>query len=90
IAHGEGNYYCDRETLKRLRDENRIIFRYASAAGIVSDASNPNGSVDSIAGIMNEKGNVLGMMPHPERASEKILGCEDGRKIWESILNSMV
>ncbi|HXV28126.1 MAG TPA: phosphoribosylformylglycinamidine synthase subunit PurQ, partial [bacterium] len=89
IAHGEGNYYCDDKTLKALQDSNRIVFRYASPEGKVADAFNPNGSVDSIAGILNEKGNILGMMPHPERASEAILASEDGRKIWESLLGSL-
>ncbi|MBI3312978.1 MAG: phosphoribosylformylglycinamidine synthase subunit PurQ [Candidatus Omnitrophica bacterium] len=86
IAHGEGNYYCDDETLKRLQNESRIIFRYSSEKGEVSDAFNPNGSRDNIAGIINEKRNVLGMMPHPERASETILSSVDGRKIWESLI----
>lgn len=86
IAHGEGNYYCDDETLKRLKNENRIIFQYASASGEVSDEFNPNGSRENIAGIINEGGNVLGMMPHPERATDLILGSVDGRPIWESLL----
>ena len=86
IAHGEGNYYCDAETLKRLNDEDRIAFRYSSEKGELGEAYNPNGSVEHIAGILNEKRNVLGMMPHPERASERVLGCEDGKKIWESLL----
>jgi phosphoribosylformylglycinamidine synthase len=86
IAHGEGNYYCDDETLKLLQDQSRIAFRYSSADGSVTEEFNPNGSRDNIAGILNEKRNVLGMMPHPERASESILASEDGRKIWESIL----
>ncbi len=86
IAHGEGNYFCDDETLKRLKNENRIAFRYSSERGELGDEFNPNGSVDHIAGILNEKRNVLGMMPHPERASEAILSSEDGRKIWESLL----
>ena len=86
IAHGEGNYYCDAETLKRLKGEDRIAFRYSSEAGELGDEFNPNGSVEHIAGILNEKRNVLGMMPHPERASEMILGCEDGKGIWESLL----
>lgn len=89
IAHGEGNYFCNDETLKRLRDENRIVFRYASEKGELDDAFNPNGSRDHIAGIINEKGNVLGMMPHPERASEAVLGSEDGRKIWESLFECL-
>lgn len=85
IAHGEGNYFCDGETLKRLQDEDRIAFRYSSETGELGDEFNPNGSVEHIAGILNEKRNVLGMMPHPERASETVLGSEDGRKIWESL-----
>lgn len=86
IAHGEGNYFCDDDTLKQLQDESRIAFRYSSEAGKVADEFNPNGSRDHIAGILNEKRNVLGMMPHPERASEEILASEDGKKIWESLL----
>ncbi len=86
IAHGEGNYYCDDETLKKLQDSGRIAFRYSSAEGKVADEFNPNGSRDHIAGILNEKGNVLGMMPHPELASEIILASEDVIKIWESLL----
>jgi phosphoribosylformylglycinamidine synthase len=86
IAHGEGNYYCDDNTLKRLQDSSRIVFRYVSPRGEMGDEFNPNGSRDHIAGIINEKGNILGMMPHPERASEPILASEDGKKIWESVL----
>lgn len=86
IAHGEGNYYCDEDTLKRLNDEARVIFRYSSEKGEVGDAFNPNGSRDNIAGIVNERRNVLGMMPHPERASEPVLSSVDGKKIWESLL----
>lgn len=77
IAHGEGNYYCDEETLKKLEANNQIAFRYAS---------NPNGSLLDIAGIVNEKGNVLGMMPHPERAVDELLGGADGLKMFRSIL----
>lgn len=86
IAHGEGNYFCDEETLERLEKEDRIAFRYCSREGELADKFNPNGSVDHIAGILNEKRNVLGMMPHPERASEAILASEDGKRIWESLL----
>ncbi|MFZ5801942.1 MAG: phosphoribosylformylglycinamidine synthase subunit PurQ [Candidatus Omnitrophota bacterium] len=86
VAHGEGNYYCDDETLKMLEAEGRVAFRYCSEAGVCDERSNPNGSRSNIAGILNARGNVLGMMPHPERASEKVLGSEDGRKIWESFL----
>ena len=88
IAHGEGNYFCDEKTLETLETSNRIAFRYASETGELGDSFNPNGSLSHIAGILNETGNVLGMMPHPERASEKVLSSDDGRKIWESILNS--
>ncbi|MDA2302825.1 phosphoribosylformylglycinamidine synthase subunit PurQ [Bacillus cereus] len=77
IAHGEGNYYCDEATLKRLEENNQIAFRYVE---------NPNGSVSDIAGIVNEKGNVLGMMPHPERAVDELLGGAEGLKVFQSIL----
>jgi len=86
IAHGEGNYYCDDETLKRLNGEARVAFRYVSPQGAGGPQFNPNGSRDDIAGILNEKRNVLGMMPHPERASEGMLASVDGKKIWESLL----
>jgi phosphoribosylformylglycinamidine synthase subunit PurQ / glutaminase len=88
IAHGEGNYFCDDQTLESLEANNRIAFRYASETGELGDAFNPNGSRAHVAGILNERGNVLGMMPHPERASEQVLGCEDGKKIWESLLST--
>jgi phosphoribosylformylglycinamidine synthase subunit PurQ / glutaminase len=78
IAHGEGNYYCDEETLKQLQANNQIVFKYNNI--------NPNGSLDDIAGITNEKGNVLGMMPHPERAVDTLLGSADGLKIFQSIV----
>ncbi|KAB2399678.1 MULTISPECIES: phosphoribosylformylglycinamidine synthase subunit PurQ [Bacillus cereus group] len=77
IAHGEGNYYCDEATLKQLEENNQIAFRYVE---------NPNGSVSDIAGIVNEKGNVLGMMPHPERAVDELLGSAEGLKVFQSIL----
>ncbi|GAV26237.1 phosphoribosylformylglycinamidine synthase subunit PurQ [Carboxydothermus islandicus] len=86
IAHGEGNYYCEPDTLKRLIANGQVVFRYCNSRGEVTEDANPNGSLYNIAGIINEKGNVLGMMPHPERCSEKILGGEDGRVIWESII----
>lgn len=79
IAHGEGNYYCDDATLATLKANNQIIFRYVN---------NPNGSVDDIAGISNEAGNVVGMMPHPERAVDSLLGSEDGKKMFTSILKA--
>ena len=86
ISHGEGRYYADAETLARLEAERRVVFRYCDAAGQATAAANPNGSTDNIAGIINERGNVLGMMPHPERACEALLGGEDGLYIWRSIL----
>jgi phosphoribosylformylglycinamidine synthase subunit PurQ / glutaminase len=78
IAHGEGNYYCDEETLKKLIENRQIVFRYYN--------ENPNGSLHDIAGIVNEKGNVLGMMPHPERAVDALLGSADGLKLFQSIV----
>ncbi len=87
ISHGEGNYHADDETLAMLQDEGRVVFRYCDADGVVSAASNPNGSRDNIAGVLNAEGNVLGMMPHPERASEALLGGEDGLSIWRSIID---
>lgn len=88
IAHAEGNYYCSDEVFGSLRDEQRIPFRYSNEAGEVDDASNPNGSIDNIAGIINQKGNVLGMMPHPERASRLVLGSSDGMAILENFVRA--
>ncbi len=90
IAHGEGNYFADAETIKALEENGQVLFRYCDAFGEVSDDSNPNGSINNIAGIMNKNGNVMGMMPHPERACELPLGSADGKKVFESILNSFV
>ncbi|WP_270168368.1 phosphoribosylformylglycinamidine synthase subunit PurQ [Paenibacillus sp. SYP-B4298] len=81
IAHGEGNYYCDEATLAELKANNQIVFRYKAGA-------NPNGSVEDIAGVSNKQGNVVGMMPHPERAVNKLLGSEDGKRMFTSILNA--
>jgi len=89
IAHGEGNYYCDEATLAALESEGRIVFRYCDRQGRITDEANPNGSVANIAGICNEGRNVLGMMPHPERCSDSILGWTDGRLVFESILQSL-
>jgi phosphoribosylformylglycinamidine synthase len=89
IAHGEGNYFCDGGTLEDLNAAGRVVFRYVADDGTATDAANPNGSVDNIAGIVNQKGNVLGMMPHPERASEEILNSADGRAIWESLISCL-
>lgn len=85
IAHNEGCYYADQETLQILKENHQIMFRYCSNSGVMSEEDNPNGSLENIAGICNREGNVLGMMPHPERASEKILGSSNGRIIFESI-----
>jgi phosphoribosylformylglycinamidine synthase len=85
IAHAEGNYICDNQTLEELRDEDRIVFRYCDVAGNVTDAANPNGSLDNIAGICSRERNVLGLMPHPERACEDLLGSSDGRDLFRSL-----
>jgi len=89
VSHGEGNYKIDPNGLKSLQDNDQILFRYCNANGELTDEANFNGSTDHIAGITNKNKNVLGMMPHPERAMEKILGSEDGLPIFESILNSL-
>ncbi len=89
IAHGEGNYFADEDTIKSLTDNNQIVFKYSSAEGYISEEYNPNGSVLNIAGIMNKKGNVLGMMPHPERATDPVLGNSDGSIILNSIINNV-
>jgi phosphoribosylformylglycinamidine synthase len=86
IAHGEGNYTADAETLAGLEEEGQIILRYCDEEGEVTGASNPNGSVQNIAGICNGGFNVFGLMPHPERASEDILGSTDGLLVWESVM----
>ncbi|MGH8726470.1 MAG: phosphoribosylformylglycinamidine synthase subunit PurQ, partial [Burkholderiales bacterium] len=92
IAHMEGNYFCEPETLAELERNNQIVFRYATAVGEVVDTeeANPNGALANIAGICNRGRNVLGLMPHPERASESLMGSTDGRLIFESLINSMV
>ena len=89
IAHGEGNYYADAATLADLEANNQIVFRYTSATGDVDESSNPNGSLNNIAGICNREGNVLGMMPHPERASDPLLGGTDGIRLFKGILAAM-
>lgn len=89
IAHEYGRYYADTKTLQKLQDNHQILFQYASEEGVVSSDFNPNGSLLNIAGIQNEKGNVVGVMPLPERALEEILGNVDGKEIWESILQNI-
>lgn len=87
VAHGEGNYFTDYDQLKALQDKDQIVFRYCDADGQLTEPANFNGSTAHIAGICNEQRNILGMMPHPERAVEKELGSADGRLLFESILN---
>ncbi|MGH9822737.1 MAG: phosphoribosylformylglycinamidine synthase subunit PurQ [Blastocatellia bacterium] len=89
IAHGDGNYFCDADTLTELKRENRIVLRYCDAAGNVRPEANPNGSLDNIAGICNRERNVLGLMPHPERASEELLCSADGRIIFSSLADTL-
>lgn len=89
IAHGDGNYYADSETLKSLEENNQIVFQYSSEKGENTEAFNPNGSVMNIAGIINRRGNVLGMMPHPERCSSDLLGKTDGSLIFNSLANNI-
>jgi phosphoribosylformylglycinamidine synthase len=86
ISHGEGRYYADAETLRRLGGEGRVIFRYCAPDGTQAPEANPNGSAEHIAGICNARGNVLGLMPHPERAAEGLLGSEDGRLLFDALL----
>ena len=86
IGHGEGSYYADEATLEQLEGQGRVVFRYCTPEGEVNRGANPNGSLHNIGGIINERGNVLGMMPHPERASEALMGGEDGLYIWRSVL----
>jgi phosphoribosylformylglycinamidine synthase len=88
IAHGEGKYFSDAQTLKKLNQNNQILFRYCDVNGNITDEANPNGALENIAGICNESRNVFGMMPHPERASDKELFNEDGKFLFESILEN--
>ncbi len=89
IAHGEGRYFADEDTIKSLEDNGQVLFRYCSATGEVNEANNPNGSLNNIAGIINEQGNILGMMPHPERASDPAIGITDGRAMFEGLLTKV-
>ncbi len=89
VAHGEGNYYADDLTLRELKEQNRIVFQYCNEKGEAIPEVNPNGSMDNIAGICNKKGNVLGMMPHPERAVDKNLGSDDGKFIFDSLIHQL-
>ena len=89
ISHGEGNYQADKRTIDELESDNRIIFKYCSKSGQTSKKHNPNGSINNIAGIVNKKGNVLGMMPHPEKACEKLIGGDDGLGIFSSLIKTV-
>ena len=89
IAHGEGNYFCDARTLEDIEANDQILFQYSNADGELTDDANPNGSLRNIAGICNAAGNVAGMMPHPERASEDVLGSDDGRLVFESLFHAL-
>lgn len=89
IAHNEGNYFADENVIKDIEDKNLVAFRYCNKNGDINEETNPNGSLKNIAGIINEKGNVLGMMPHPERAIDDITGLNDGEKFFTSIIESI-
>jgi len=89
IAHHDGNYFADTETLARLEGENLIAFRYCEEDGSITEAANPNGSVANIAGVYNEKLNVMGMMPHPERLADPVLGGEDGRLMFQGVVDAL-
>ena len=90
IGHMEGNYFCDPETLEKLKRESRVVFRYCDSSGATNLAANPNGSLENIAGICSPGRNVLGMMPHPERSAEQELGGVDGVKIFQSMVGALV
>jgi phosphoribosylformylglycinamidine synthase subunit PurQ / glutaminase len=90
ISHGEGNYYANADTVAALEAEGRVVFRYVTPDGEQTPESNPNGSINNIAGIINERGNVLGMMPHPERSAEALMGGSDGLVIFRSMIESAV
>ena len=87
IAHNEGNYFASDETLKKIVGNDQVAFKYCNQEGEVTSKSNPNGSLENIAGILNDRKNVLGLMPHPERAAESALGCDDGKHIFEGVLS---
>ena len=90
VAHGEGRYYADKDTLKLLQKNDQILFKYCDKEGNINEESNPNGSVNNIAGICNQDRNVFGMMPHPERAADKELSNQDGKLLFNSILQLIV
>jgi len=86
VAHGDGNYFASPEEIKQLEEKGQIVFRYTTEEGVVTAEANPNGSIHNIAGIVNEKGNVMGLMPHPERCAEELIGSGDGLKVFESMI----
>lgn len=88
VAHGEGNYFAEPDVLAEMERNGQVLLRYCTASGELTDAANPNGSVGSVAGISNARGNVMGLMPHPERASERLLGSDDGARLFESVIRS--
>ena len=90
IAHGEGCYFADDETLHELNRERRVIMRYADERGRIAPEANPNGSIENIAGICNREGNIFGLMPHPDRACDARLGTADGRKIFQSMMQTII
>lgn len=90
VAHGDGNFFAEDETIRRLEGSGQVVFRYAEADGRLTDTANPNGSINNIAGIVNDRGNVLGLMPHPERASDPALGATDGRFVFDSIVTAVL
>ena len=90
MAHGEGRYFADADTLKSLNDNGQVLFRYCDETGAITDAANPNGSLENIAGVTNEGKNVFGLMPHPERAADPMLGNTDGRLILDQILKAVL
>lgn len=90
IAHGDGQYYADADTLKQLNDNDQVIFRYCDETGAITEAANPNGSLDNIAGVSNATKNVFGLMPHPERATDPLLGNTDGRIILDQLVSSVL
>lgn len=90
VAHGEGNYFATDEQLQKILVNNQVVFRYSDSNGNINDSTNPNGSLMNIAGITNKKGNILGMMPHPERVCDPILGSTDGQYIFKSIFNNLI
>lgn len=89
VAHGDGRYYCDPQTLESLKANDQILFRYSNPQGQVDDSTNINGSIENIAGICNKNGNIFGMMPHPERAAEDIVGIDDGLILFEGLINQV-